>query len=153
MHKLDEIASPFSLDSWDFCFFFLSGFDSSQGQIIKSPGDPFCSSAANELGKLRSHLADKPILFDKGPKCVCKQGQIVFPSFLLSSWLWLCHQYITRFLVGVLLLFGFSSACQQSLALVSLCLGCSCVQVINMASWPCSRLEISSVGNSKVPAS
>lgn len=47
---------------------------------MKSPGDPFCSSAANELRKLRSHLADKLILFDKQLKSICKRtNYVLFP--------------------------------------------------------------------------
>lgn len=34
---------------------------------------------ANELGKLRCHLADKLALFDKGPKSICRQEQIAIP--------------------------------------------------------------------------
>lgn len=62
-----------------FFFSFLSGFVKSQFQIMKSPGNLFCLSPANEPGKLRCHLADKLTLFDKGPKSICRQQQIVIP--------------------------------------------------------------------------
>lgn len=47
-----------------------------RAKLLNHQGDPFCSSAANELRKLGSHLADKLILFDKQLKSICKQEQI-----------------------------------------------------------------------------
>ena len=49
---------------------------SSRAKLLSHQGDPFCSSAGNELRKLGSHLADRIILFDKQLKSICKQEQI-----------------------------------------------------------------------------
>ena len=49
---------------------------SSRAKLLNHQGDPFCSSAGNELRKLGSHLADRIILFDKQLKSICKQEQI-----------------------------------------------------------------------------
>lgn len=44
--------------------------------LLNHHGDPSCSLADNELGKVGSHLADRLIWFDKQLKCICKQEQI-----------------------------------------------------------------------------